>query len=674
MTTQISRLPDFENIDPKNVVETLSTMIEAQKAKIKSLCETADLTWPDVMDPLQVLSDELSRFWSPVSHLNAVVNTPEMREAYNQSVVLLSQFSTEMGQHKPLYDLIHRLSQSESMNDCSGEQKTVISKTLRDFKLSGIDLVEPERTEFGELSSELAKLGSQFSDNVLDSTQAWQKHITDETQLSGLPEAAKNMAAQFAEAASLEGWLLKLEMPMYIAVLTYSDNEELRKEMYTAYNTRASEHCVDGPQWDNTKVINEIIKLRQRMAEILGFKNYAEYSLANKMAGSSDEVFGFLNQLAEKSYSQATEEFKTLQDYAKKKNHQTLNAWDVGYFSEKLKVEKHNISEEELKPYFPADKVICGLFSVVEKLFDVIIKEIPGVKTYHEDVQFYQITDKAGLIVGQFYFDLYARQNKRGGAWMADCSSRFKVGNQRQIPVAFMTCNATPPIGEAKALLSHNEVITLFHEFGHGLHHMLTTVDQFDISGISGVEWDAVELPSQFLENWCWEAESLKLISGHHETGESIPDDLLARAKAAKNFQSAMGIIRQIEFSLFDFQIHVDAGNSVVDFMQTLNSIRSKIAVTPAPDTNRFPCAFSHIFAGGYAAGYYSYKWAEVLSADAYSKFEETELFDKESGISFKQEILERGASRSAMESFEAFRGRKPSVDALLRHNGLQMG
>ena len=501
----------------------------------------------------------------------------------------------------------------------------------------------------------------------------WSKHVTDESMLAGMPESAKDAAAQAAHQKDLQGWLFTLDIPSYLPVMLYADNAALREEMYRAYATKASDQGPNAGKWDNTDIIQQTLALRSEIAQLLGFSSYSERSLATKMAESTDQVTGFLRDLAAKSKPQAEKELEEVRAYAKDTHGVTeLNAWDLPYYSERLKQEKYTISDEMLRPYFPEDKVLSGLFEVVHRLYGLKIIEQPGIDTWHKDVRYFTITDSADALRGSFYLDLYARAKKRGGAWMDECRvRREKLDGELQLPVAYLTCNFNAPVGDKPALFTHDEVVTLFHEFGHGTHHMLTKMSVAGVSGINGVPWDAVELPSQFLENWCWEEDALNFISGHFETGEPLPADLLDRMLAARDYQAAMQMVRQLEFSLFDFLLHSESGDNV-DVQAILNSVRAEVAVNTPPAFNRFQHSFGHIFAGGYAAGYYSYKWAEVLSADAYSKFEEDGIFNQDTGKAFLENILEMGGSRAPMDLFVAFRGREPNVDALLRHSGIR--
>ena len=664
-------LPEFSKVEPKNIVADLEALLEKNRNDIAAVVEkNAQPTWASLVTPLDEIHDRLSQFWSPISHLNSVQNTPEIREAYNASLPKLSDYYTELGQNKALYEAYKALAESDEAKSLTPAQAEALTQTIRDFELSGVGLEGEPKKRYGEISARLSELGSQFGENVLDSTRAWSKLITDEAELAGLPESALAQAKQMAQAKEQEGWLFTLDIPSYLPVMSYADSQELRKEMYTAYATRASELSSEG-KFDNAPLIDEILALRYEMAQILGFDNYAELSVATKMAESGQQVVDFLSDLAVKSKPSAETDLADLKAFAKAEHGvEELNSWDVGYYAEKLREKKYSISQEVLRPYFPINKVLSGLFHTAQTLFGVNIREESDFDTYHKDVQLFTIS-KNGEDIARFFLDPYAREGKRGGAWMDECRVRRRLDDGRlQLPVAYLVCNFTQPIGDKPALLTHDEVTTLFHEFGHGLHHMLTQVEVSSVSGINGVAWDAVELPSQFMENWCWEPEALAHIAGHFETNEPLPQDLLDKMLAAKNFQSGMQMVRQLEFSLFDFRLHREYQDGI-KAQDVLDEVRSQVAVTVPPAFNRFQNSFSHIFAGGYAAGYYSYKWAEVLSADAFSKFEEDGIFNTETGAHFRDTILANGGSRPAAELFEAFRGREPSVDALLRHSGI---
>jgi oligopeptidase A len=667
-------LPPFSQIKPEHVEPAIDHLLAENRQQLDALLQaTEHYTWQNLVEPLEDMMDRLGAVWSPVSHMNSVVNSDALRDAYNACLEKLSAYYTELGQNEVLFRAYEYIADHESYQQLDQVQRKVIENELRDFRLSGIDLSDKDKQRYREIMQRLSKLTSTFGENVLDATQAWSKLIDNEADLAGLPDSAIALTRQQAENEGKSGYLLNLEFPSYYPVITYADDRELRREMYEAYVTRASDEGPYAGQWDNTPIMEEILALRHELAQLLGFKNYSERSIATKMAASTEQVVQFLQELAERSLPVAKKELDQVREFARTQFGQTeLEAWDIPYYSEKLRQSEYNISQEELKPYFPAPQVISGMFAVVGKLYGLDIREHEGVDSWHQDVQFFEIVDSNNEIRGQFYLDLYARANKRGGAWMDECISRKVRDGKVQTPVAYLTCNFTPPIGEDPALLTHNEVETLFHEFGHGLHHMLTKIDFTSVSGISGVAWDAVELPSQFMENWCWEREALDLFAMHYQTNEKIPDDLYQRMKAAKNFQSAMQMVRQLEFSLFDFRLHMeydpDKGANVYEL---LDDVRKQVAVMQPPSFNRFPHSFSHIFAGGYAAGYYSYKWAEVLSADAFAAFEETHIFDSNTGQRFLQSILEQGGSREPMELFIDFRGREPTIDALLRHSGL---
>ncbi len=667
-------LPPFSQIKPEHIEPAIDQLLAENRNTLAELLDSTEhFSWKNLVEPLEDMMDRLSAVWSPVSHMNSVVNSDALRDAYNACLEKLSAYYTELGQNEALFKAYEYIAEHESYQQLDQAQRKVIENELRDFRLSGIDLSDANKARYRDIMQRLSKLTSTFGENVLDATQAWSKSIDDESDLAGLPESAIALCRQQAENAGQSGYLLNLEFPSYYPVITYADDRELRHEMYAAYVTRASDEGPNAGEWDNSPVMEEILALRHELAQLLGFANYAERSIATKMAASTDQVVQFLQELAERSLPVAKAELEQVREFAKTQFGQTeLEAWDIPYYSEKLRQSEYNISQEELKPYFPAPQVIEGMFAVVGKLYALQIRPHTGVDSWHDDVQFFEIRDSDNELRGQFYLDLYARANKRGGAWMDECISRKVRNGKVQTPVAYLTCNFTPPIGDDPALLTHGEVETLFHEFGHGLHHMLTKIDYTSVSGISGVAWDAVELPSQFMENWCWEREALDLFASHYQSGDKIPDDLYQRMKAAKNFQSAMQMARQLEFSLFDFRLHMefdpDKGANVYTL---LDDVRKQVAVMQPPSFNRFPHSFSHIFAGGYAAGYYSYKWAEVLSADAFSAFEETHIFDSHTGQRFLQSILEQGGSREPMELFVDFRGREPTIDALLRHSGL---
>ncbi|MFM5296649.1 oligopeptidase A [Aeromonas veronii] len=668
-------LPPFSQIKPEQVQPAVIQAIADCKQKISDVLAQRDPhTWDSLIAPLEEVNDRLSRIWSPVSHLNSVLNSEALREAHDACLPLLSEFQTYVGQHEGLYQAYLALSQSDDFPLLSGAQRKEIQNTLRDFRLSGIGLPAEAQQRYGEIQARLSELASRFSNNVLDATQGWHKLVTDEAELAGLPDSVRAAARQMAELKGKEGWLFTLDIPSYLPVMMYADNRELRAEMYEAFTTRASDQGPNAGKWDNSAIMSELLTLRRELAQLLGFANYAELSLATKMADKTEQVVSFLTDLAAKSLPQGKAELEEIRAFAAEQHGQSeLAAWDLAYYAEKLKQHKFSISDEQLRPYFPASKVVKGLFEVVKRVFGMKVRERLGIDTWHPDVRFYDIFDADDELRGSFYLDLYAREHKQGGAWMDVClGRRYRQDGSLQKPVAYLTCNFNGPVDGKPALFTHNEVVTLFHEFGHGIHHMLTRIDVAGVAGINGVAWDAVELPSQFLENWCWESEALAFISGHYETGEPLPADLLEKMLTARNFQAAMQMLRQLEFALFDFRLHqeFDPANPA-QLPALLDEVRSQVAVMTPPAFNRFQHSFSHIFAGGYAAGYYSYKWAEVLSADAFSRFEEEGIFNPATGQSFLKNILEKGGSKEPMELFRAFRGREPKVDALLRHSGI---
>ncbi|WP_429151244.1 oligopeptidase A [Aeromonas veronii] len=668
-------LPPFSQIKPEQVQPAVIQAIADCKQKISDVLAQRDPhTWDSLIAPLEEVNDRLSRIWSPVSHLNSVLNSEALREAHDACLPLLSEFQTYVGQHEGLYQAYLALSQSDDFPLLSGAQHKEIQNTLRDFRLSGIGLPAEAQQRYGEIQARLSELASRFSNNVLDATQGWHKLVADEAELAGLPDSVRAAARQMAELKGKEGWLFTLDIPSYLPVMMYADNRELRAEMYEAFTTRASDQGPNAGKWDNSAIMSELLTLRRELAQLLGFANYAELSLATKMADKTEQVVSFLTDLAAKSLPQGKAELEEIRAFAAEQHGQSeLAAWDLAYYAEKLKQHKFSISDEQLRPYFPASKVVKGLFEVVKRVFGMKVRERLGIDTWHPDVRFYDIFDADDELRGSFYLDLYAREHKQGGAWMDVClGRRYRQDGSLQKPVAYLTCNFNGPVDGKPALFTHNEVVTLFHEFGHGIHHMLTRIDVAGVAGINGVAWDAVELPSQFLENWCWESEALAFISGHYETGEPLPADLLEKMLTARNFQAAMQMLRQLEFALFDFRLHqeFDPANPA-QLPALLDEVRSQVAVMTPPAFNRFQHSFSHIFAGGYAAGYYSYKWAEVLSADAFSRFEEEGIFNPATGQSFLKNILEKGGSKEPMELFRAFRGREPKVDALLRHSGI---
>ncbi|HCD1616197.1 MULTISPECIES: oligopeptidase A [Serratia] len=669
-------LPPFSAIRPEDIVPAVqSALADCRAAVERVVAQPGPFTWDNLCQPLAESDDRLSRIWSPIGHLNSVKNSPELRAAYEQALPLLSEYGTWVGQHEGLYQAYRSLKEGAAFEALSVPQRKAVDNALRDFELSGIGLSADKQQRYGEIVARLSELGSTYSNNVLDATMGWSKLITDEAELSGLPESALAQAQAMAQAKEQDGWLLTLDMPSYLPVLTYADNRALREEMYRAFATRASDQGPNAGKWDNSEVMAETLALRHELAQLLGFDTYADKSLATKMAESPEQVIGFLSDLAKRARPQAEQELAQLRAFAKQHyGVDELEAWDITYYGEKQKQHLFSISDEQLRPYFPEQRVVEGLFEVVKRIYGITAKERKDVDTWHPDVRFFDLFDANGELRGSFYLDLYARENKRGGAWMDDCvGSLRKADGTLQKPVAYLTCNFNRPLGDQPALFTHNEVTTLFHEFGHGLHHMLTQIDTAGVSGINGVPWDAVELPSQFMENWCWEPEALAFISGHYQSGEPLPKEMLDKLLAAKNYQAALFILRQLEFGLFDFRMHFEySPEKGAQILPTLAEVKKMVAVVPSPSWGRFPHAFSHIFAGGYAAGYYSYLWAEVLSADAYSRFEEEGIFNAETGKSFLDNILSRGGSEEPMALFKRFRGREPQLDAMLRHYGIK--
>ena len=668
------QLPKFNQITVDTIKPSIEAILKNNRDSIKQIAGNEEFSWNSFVKPLSLLEDDLSKKWSPVRHLNSVKSSESFRSVYNDCLPLLSEYSTEMSQNKKLYEGFLAISKSEEFNELNAAQKKTIEDSLKNFKLGGVDLEGKSRERYQKLQTELSELQSKFENNLLDSSQSWEILIDDEETLTGLPEYAKDMLMQLAEQKAQSKYRVTLDMPCYIAVISHADNRDLRRRIYEAYTTRASDIGITDKKFDNAKIMESIVAKRQEKAILLGFSNYSDYSLETKMASSAEQVISFLNDLARRSKPAAEAEVKERQEFAESLGFEgELQPWDFAYYSEKLKQNRYEISEEDLKPYFSDEGVIEGLFKIVNTLYGIDIQEITvGVDLWDSSVRFYEIKDKNFQVIGQFYLDLYSRENKRGGAWMDECINRHRIDGKTQIPVAYLTCNLTPPIGDEPALFTHDEVITLFHEFGHGLHHLLTRIDVPDVSGINGVEWDAVELPSQFMENYCWQKEALKLFARHYKTGDILPDELFDKMTAARNFQSALQMLRQIEFSLFDIKLHQSQNlKKASEIQEILDQVRNEVSVVKTSSNNKFQNGFSHIFAGGYAAGYYSYKWAEVLSADAFSAFEDEGIFNKDTGQRFLNCILEKGGSRPAIESFQCFRGRDPEIEALLHHSGI---
>lgn len=672
-------LPCFAEIKPEHVAPAIDQLLAENRALIsRLLADSAAPSWQNFVVPMEDANERLSRAWGPVGHLNAVMNSPELREVYNAALPRITQYYAELGQNLALFVKFKALRNSPEFEGLSAARKKIIENELRDFRLGGAELPDEQKVRYLEIQERLSELSSRFSDNLLDATNDFTLVIANKDELSGLPDdvlqAAQEAAQQAAQekngAADKNGWLFTLKAPSYMPVMQYADNRTLREKMYRAYGTRASEF--GKPEWDNTRLMDEIVKLRGEEARLLGFANYGELSLASKMASSPQQVVEFMRELSQRARPFAEKDLSELREFARSElGMDDLQSWDVGYASEKLREQRYAFSDQEVKQYFPEDAVLPGMFKLVETLYGLQIKAA-SAPVWHDDVRFFDIRNQQNQLVGQFYLDLYARNSKRGGAWMDDVITRRRIKTGIQTPVAYLNCNFSSPVGGKPATFTHDEVITLFHEFGHGLHHLLTEVEDLGVSGINGVEWDAVELPSQFMENFCWEWDVVHGMTRHVDSGAALPRALFDKMLAAKNFQSGLQTLRQIEFALFDMLMHsnFEAGGAK-SILALLDEVRAEVAVLIPPAFQRFPHSFSHIFSGGYAAGYYSYKWAEVLSADAYSLFEENGVLNPDVGARFRSEILAMGGSRGAMQSFAAFRGREPSLDALLRHNGL---
>ncbi len=683
MPSQTNPLLDFSDLNrfgeilPEHVTPAIEQLLAQARATIAEVEKLSNPTWANFVEPQDTVLDQLGRAWGAVNHLNATVNTPELREAYNTNLPKITQFHTELGQNLALFERYKQLAASPEFASMSPARKKVIENELRDFRLSGAELPDAQKQRFAEIQEELSSLSAKFEQNLLDATDSYGRFIEDVAELAGLPADKLTAARDAAERDGKPGYKLTLHMPSYLAVQQYAENRALREEIYRAYSTRAAEF---GPEaLNNTPVIERILQLKAEMAPLVGFETFADYSLATKMAESPAQVVQFLRDLASRAKPFALQDRAALEAFAKTElGLDKLEPWDVAFVSDKLQQARYSFSEQEVRQYFTEPKVLAGLFGVIESLYSLKVSP-DTAPVWHSDVGFYKLTDRSGKLVGQFYLDLYARQGKRGGAWMDDCRNRRRIGDKVQTPVVYLTCNFSGPVDGKPALFTHSEITTLFHEFGHGLHQLLTEVDELSVAGINGVEWDAVELPSQFMENFCWEWDVVSHMSQHVETGETLPRALFDRMLAAKNYLCGMFTVRQIEFSMFDMLLHSrQTPATYTDLMGLLDEVRREVAVIQPPAYNRFPNSFGHIFAGGYSAGYFSYKWAEVLSADAYGLFEEeaskqsaANTLDPAVGERFRKEVLAVGGSRPALDSFRAFRGREPSIDALLRHNGM---
>jgi oligopeptidase A len=668
----LARLPRFSEFDPTTLTARLEHLIKTQRARIAGIVsEPGAPDWDRIGAPLEAMAMELHATFGPASHLHNVCDSEALREPYRDAVERVSAFTSELAQDTRLCACYKALRASPGFANYDQARRKVVDNALRDFRLGGVDLPPEAQAEVRALRVELAQLASRFEENVLDATQTFRLAITDPARLAGLPPGVLALARQNAAAAGIDGWVLTLDFPCYMPAMTHLADRELRRALYEAYSTRASDQGPQAGRHDNSALIADILDRRQRLARLLGYANFAELALATRMAPSTAAVREFLTELAGAARPAAVREFARLQEFARDTLElERVEAWDVAWCSEQLRQREHGLSQEDLRPYFPVARVVAGLFEVVGALFDVHCERIDGVDTWHPDASFHAVRDASGEDLGYFYLDLFARPGKRPGAWMDDCLTRWRDQSGLQLPVAYLNCNFTPPLPERPSLLTHDEVLTLFHEFGHGLHHLLTEIDRPAVAGINGVPWDAVELPSQLLENWCWERAALDRIAAHHESGEPLPAALFDRLAGSRRFQAAMSMVRQLEFALFDFHIHTEYAPGT-DVQAVLDAVRAEVAVITPPPWNRFQHSFSHIFAGGYAAGYYSYKWAEVLAADAYSRFEEEGVFNRATGRAFRASILARGGAEDAMTLFRAFRGREPSTEPLLRHAGL---
>ncbi len=662
-------LPPFTSIRAEHILPALESIVADNQQAIAELEKTSKPGWDNFIQPLEDLDERLSKMWDTVSHLNSVQDDETFRENYRKCLPVISDYATGIAQNEQLFRQYESVFKNPAFTHYAPAQQKLVENALREFRLSGVALPAGKKETFKSIQSELSTLSNRFEQNLLDATDHWFMQLTDRKDLSGLPESAVTLASEQAAQKKLDGWLFNLQAPSYIPFIMFAENRDLRRQIYEAYVTRASERGPDAGRWDNTEIINSILQLRREKAALLGFDDFVDYALQTRMAENGTAVSEFLSQLSAAARPAAEREYLELVAYATQDGIAELQAWDIPYYSEKLRQKLYDFSQEDVRPWFPLEKVLQGMFKVVSRLYGLTIKEIKNVNRWHKDVRYYEITDSNGQPRGRFFLDLFARKGKRSGAWMGDGISRKETGDGIQNPLAWLVTNFSPPTTGKPSLLSHDEVITLFHEFGHGLHHMLTRVAYTAVSGINGVPWDAVELPSQMMENWAWESDVLVMISGHYESGEPLPGDMILKLNKAKNFQAGMFLLRQLEFSLFDLSIH--SGTVAVDVQMALDKVRADTAVLIPPEFNRFQNSFSHIFAGGYASGYYSYSWAEVLSADAFSLFEEKGIFDPDTGHAFLENILEKGGSRDPLELFRAFRGRDPEIHALLRHRGL---
>ena len=665
-------LPDHKEIDSSDIAADVGAVLQENRSEVKNILRNTkdQVSWDDLVAPIEAMEDRISKLWSPISQLNSVVNTEKLRSAHDACVPLLSEYQTELHQSTALFERFRSIRDSQHFSMLDVAQQKIVTDNLREFQRNGVSLPYDQRKRFKELSKRLSELSSTFGNNVLDATDAWSKHVALESEVAGMPEANLAIARNLAEEKGLEGYVLTLDMPCYINVMLHCTDRELRKEMWEASASRASDVGPHAGKFDNGHLIKEILEIRHELSNLVGFETFAEFSIDEKMVTNAKQALEFLEDLLNKAIGQARTEFEELKKFAKESyGLDSLELWDEQFMAERMRERLFDIKDEQLKPYFPLEKVLEGMFDVVSSLFGVEIRGIEPVGSWHSDVRMFEIWNSEERIA-VFYLDPFARPKKQSGAWMADCRSRRAIDDHLQLPVAYLTCNFTPPVDGKPSLLDHNEVITLFHEFGHGLHHMLTKQTFIGVSGINGVEWDAVELPSQFMENWCWQPDCIAKISAHYETNEPLPNELIEKLLAAKNFRSATKMVRQLRFGLFDLSIHMSKPEQV-DPLRVWREIGAKTHFWPVSDIDRWPCSFGHIFAGGYAAGYYSYLWAEVLSADAFAAFEEEGLANKATGQRFLKCILEAGGSQPAAHLFRKFRGRDPEIGALLRHSGI---
>ncbi|WMY95109.1 MAG: oligopeptidase A [Arsenophonus sp.] len=671
-----SSLPNFSEISPKDIFPAITYILKEYKKNVHIILkENSSFNWNNLCQPLENMNDQLVRVWSSIAHLHAVKNNFELRKVYNSCLPILSEFNTWIGHHAGLYKAYQILKNSTEFDMLDLAQRTSVDNRLRDFKLSGIHLSAKKKQRYGEISIRMSELKNQFSNNVLDATMGWKKLVKDIQFLSGIPESVLLIAKELAASKGEDGWLFTLDIPYYLSVMRYADNHELRQEMYYAYNTRASDQGPHAGKWDNTGIMYEILALRNELARLLGFNNFFEQSLVTKMAKSPKQVLDFLVDIGNKVYHQGKKEFCELKNFVNKHyGLKTLEPWDISYYSEKAKQNKFNINHEEIRSYFPESIVLKGLFKIIYRVFAITVKERFDIKKWHADVRFFELYDEYSNLCGSFYLDLYVRENKQSGAWMNTCADRLKhTDGTYQKPVAYLTCNFNKPTGDKPALFTHEEVITLFHEFGHVLHHLLTKIDVVDVSGINGVPWDAIELPSQMMEFWCWEPEALKLISGHYKTGQPLSKFIIDKIVASKNYQAAMCILRQLELGLFDGYLHLEyLSPKSGKILSILKFVKKQFSVISSPKWLRIPHTFSHIFSGDYAAGYYSYLWADVLAADAFSRFINEGIFNRNTGLSFLENILSRGGSEAPILLFERFRGRPPTIYAMLESYGIE--